>query len=76
MWLKYGGAPTSTTMVHFRADAQTASGGFASLFVPVQSEAELAGEHFIEAHRLPDGKVRLRVKVNGVECTLHTRTFR
>jgi len=71
MWPDYGHETEPTATLHFEAAAATARRGFAALFV-VADGAEPPRATFEGVDRLPGGRVRLRVLVNGKQRALTT----
>jgi len=71
-WLKYGGKPIETAIVHYQADTARAAMGFRAMLVPFRgTRAPRAVLNEIEPQA--DGTLSLTVTIDGRRRTLTTR---
>ena len=75
MWPVCSRDTVPTATLHYEADGETAGGGFAALFVPVEGREAPAQTSFDGVERLADGRVRLAVTVAGARREVTTRGF-
>lgn len=65
-WLRYGGKPVPTTLVHYEAGADVATKGFAALVLPFdQSQAESAQAVELRVERDGEGTPVLKLVLDG-----------
>jgi hypothetical protein len=63
-WMMYGNPPESTSVLHYRADPETAAKGFAVLFVP-STDKRSAEARVDTIQNLENGSTRITVTVDG-----------
>ena len=74
-WLVYGGQGLPTQVLHYEADPETASRGFAALLVPLKQGESTASISLDHVESLADGRVRLRITISGRSRAVVTRKF-
>ena len=65
IWLAYGAQGTPTQLLHFKADAQAASEGFAALLVPYSGDAPPPDAGIDAVRGKPDGGIEFRFRIGG-----------
>ncbi len=71
-WLSYGGAAIPTQLLHYEADAETASHGFCALLAPFEGKTPPGNTAFDRIEHLTDGRVQLHLTVRGSHRQLTT----
>ena len=72
IWLAYGSQGIPTRLLHFRADADTASEGFAALLVPYSGEGPPPDTGIDGVEKGSNGSVELRFRIEGAARLIAT----